>query len=355
MRRIVLTGGGTAGHVSPHLALIPRLLSEGWDIHYIGTKQGIERQLIAPFEAVTYHAISSGKLRRYFDVKNFTDPFRVIAGSAQSLGLIRRLKPDVIFSKGGFVSVPVSYAAWLCGVPLVLHESDYTPGLANRIIAPMAKAVCTSFPETAAMIAKGRGRFTGTPLRAELFTGNAAQACMRFGLCEGKATLLVTGGSLGAQAVNTAVRMALPKLLARFQVLHLCGNGNLDDACDGMPGYHQIEYLSEGMNDAFAIADVVVSRAGSNTLMELLALRKPTLYIPYPRSASRGEQESNARSMEKRGFAGVLLQENMTPETLVAAISDLYEQRQPMVSAMQQVPRDEGLEKVYDIIMQHAK
>ena len=165
MKRIILTGGGTAGHVTPNLAIIPHFLKEGWDVHYIGTQNGIEHTLIGAVEGVTYHPVHSGKLRRYFDLKNFTDPFRVLQGAGEAFALVRRLKPDVLFSKGGFVSVPVVYGAWLNRVPAVLHESDITPGLANRITAPLARTVCTTFPEAAEAMGD-KAVYTGTPLRA---------------------------------------------------------------------------------------------------------------------------------------------------------------------------------------------
>ncbi len=355
MKTILLTGGGTAGHVSPHFALIPKLLQDGWTIHYAGTKDGIERSLIEPLGGVTYHVISSGKLRRYFSVKNFTDPFRVMAGAAQALALVGRLRPSVVFSKGGFVSVPVVAAAGLRGVPVILHESDMTPGLANRMSVRFAKKVCTSFPETAAMIPGGKGEYTGTPLRPELFLGDRSRALTWLSFTDQAPVLLVTGGSLGAQAVNKCLREALPLLLPRFQVVHLCGKGNMDESLSHLKGYRQFEYMKERMADCYAVADVVLSRAGSNTLTELIALRKPALFIPYPRSASRGEQEKNARSMEARGFSRVLLQEDMTPERLACDLMSLYRERAPLIKAMAKVPPDDGTVRVLRLIDEFAK
>ena len=302
-KRIVLTGGGTAGHVTPHLSLIPHLREAGYEIHYIGTEHGIERQMMARFPDITYHAVKSGKLRRYFSVQNFTDPFRVIWGAFQSIGLMRRLKPDVCFSKGGFVSVPVVFGAWLCRVPAVCHESDLTPGLANRICARFATKVAATFPECARALGK-KGVLTGTPLRPELFRGSRAAGLALAGFDGQKPVLLMTGGSLGAQSVNRCLREALPELLTRFDVLHLCGKGNLDESLMGMKGYCQKEFLSDEMPDALAVADVVLSRAGSNTLSELLALHKPMLLVPYPLGASRGDQIENAKSYACRGWRG---------------------------------------------------
>ena len=251
MKKIVLTGGGSAGHVTPHLALLPHLLKEGYEVHYIGTQDGIEHGMVGNLPGVTYHVVKSGKLRRYFDWKNFTDPFRVIAGAFQSAHLMRRLKPDVCFSKGGFVSVPVVVGAWLHGVPVLCHESDLTPGLANKICARFAKKVATTFPECAQALAP-KGVFTGTPLRPELFSGSREKGLSTFGFTDGRPVLMVTGGSSGAQAINAAVRKALPKLLESFQVLHLCGPGNTEEALLGTAGYVQCEYLSQEMAAASA-------------------------------------------------------------------------------------------------------
>ena len=325
-KRIVLTGGGTAGHVTPHLSLIPHLREAGYEIHYIGTENGIERQMMARFPDITYHAVKSGKLRRYFSVQNFTDPFRVIWGAFQSIALMRRLKPDVCFSKGGFVSVPVVFGAWLCRVPAVCHESDLTPGLANRICARFATKVAATFPECARALGK-KGVLTGTPLRPELFRGSRAAGLALAGFDGQKPVLLMTGGSLGAQSVNRCLREALPELLTRFDVLHLCGKGNLDESLMGMKGYCQKEFLSDEMPDALAVADVVLSRAGSNTLSELLALHKPMLLVPYPLGASRGDQIENAKSYARQGLARVLMQEDMTARTLTDALFKLLDER----------------------------
>ena len=354
MKKIILTGGGTAGHVTPNLALIPALRAEGWEIHYIGTENGIERRLIEAVDGVTYHVVKSGKLRRYFDLKNFTDPFRVIAGSFQSAALVRKIRPDIVFSKGGFVSVPVVYGAFLSGVPVLLHESDMTPGLANRISAPFARALCCTFPEAAATAGK-KGRVTGTPLRSELFSGDRETGSKLFSLDNSRPVLMVVGGSSGAQAINKALRAALGTLTECFQVLHLCGKGNLDPELEGTPHYHQYEYLDAEMSHAYACADVLISRAGSNTLCEILALRKPALLIPYPKEASRGDQILNARSFEQRGLARVLMQEDMTPETLAGSIIDTYKNRGPLIDAMERESSSDGVANVMQLIHQYAK
>lgn len=226
MKRIILTGGGTAGHVTPNIALIPKLRELGYDIQYIGSYNGIEKELIEPF-GIPYHGISSGKLRRYFSLQNFTDPFRVIKGFGEARKLIKSLKPDVIFSKGGFVSVPVVLAGKRCKVPVIIHESDMTPGLANKLAIPSAVKVCCNFPETLDALPEGKSVLTGSPIRQELLTGDKDAARKMCGFTDEKPVILVIGGSLGAVAVNEAVRAALPELLKQFQIIHLCGKERL--------------------------------------------------------------------------------------------------------------------------------
>jgi UDP-N-acetylglucosamine--N-acetylmuramyl-(pentapeptide) pyrophosphoryl-undecaprenol N-acetylglucosamine transferase len=353
LKRIVLTGGGTAGHVTPNLALIPSLLSEGWDIHYVGTAEGIERKLIEPIEAVTYHAVSTGKLRRYFDVKNLTDPFRVVAGAAQAFALLRRLRPGLVFAKGGFVSVPVVYGAAALRIPVLLHESDMTPGLANKLALPFSKKLLCTFPE-AAKRAGGKGLHVGTPLRPELFQGSREAGFKLFGFRDERPVLMVMGGSSGAQSINRALRSALPALTGGFQVLHICGAGNLEANLEGTFNYCQREYLTDEMPHAYAMADVMISRAGSNTLSEILALRKPALLIPYPKTASRGDQILNARSFAQRGLSRLLMQEDMTPETLRTSIVDVYKDRGVLIDAMEKEPSANGLKNVLEHIRQYA-
>ena len=345
MKRIVLTGGGTAGHVTPNLALIPRLLKDGWDVHYVGEADSVEQRLTSSIEGVTYHAVSCGKLRRYFDVKNFTDPFKVIKGVGQATALIRKLRPDVVFSKGGFVSVPVVYGAKLNGVPIVCHESDMTPGLANKLTAPFARVLCCTFPE-AAKLAGAKGLYTGTPIRPEILQGDRARGLKRFGFKDGIPVIMVTGGSSGAQAINEAVYGALGRLTECFQVLHLCGPGNFNTAFEGTGNYMQVEYLDEEMADAYACADIIVSRSGANTLCEILAVRKPALLIPYPKGASRGDQIINAQSFVDRGLAHQLLQENLNPDSLYKAIVKLYTERGSLYEAIDREPAGNGLENV---------
>ena len=354
MKKIVLTGGGTAGHVTPNLALIPRLQADGWEIHYIGAANSPEQELIARVPGVTFHSVSVGKLRRYFDPKNFSDPFRVIRGIRQATGVIRRIKPNVVFSKGGFVSVPVVYGAKLNGVPVVTHESDMTPGLANKLCLPFSRVQCCTFPE-AVKYAKGKGVHTGTPIRPEILQGDKLEGCKRFGFNNNRPVLMVVGGSSGAQAINQAVWQSLPQLTENFQVLHLCGKGNLNSVYEGTANYTQREYLNEEMADAYACADILISRAGSNALCEILAARKPALLIPYPKGASRGDQLLNAESFRARGFSHVLQQEDMTPETLVKAVEALYHDRGALYEAMATEPTGNGIDAVLEQIYKYAK
>ena len=267
MKRIVLTGGGTAGHVTPNIALLPKLRALGYDVHYIGSYNGIEKTLMEACN-VPYYGISSGKLRRYFDLKNFSDPFKVLKGFSEAYQLLKKLKPDVVFSKGGFVSVPVVIAAGRLHIPVVIHESDMTPGLANKLSIPSASKVCCNFPETMKHLPKGKAVLSGSPIREELLSGDRAKALKFTGLTGTKPVLLIIGGSLGSVVVNEAVRSILPKLLKKFEIIHLCGKGKLDQSLSAMNGYVQYEYISEELKDLFALSDIVISRAGANSICE---------------------------------------------------------------------------------------
>ena len=354
MKKIVLTGGGTLGHVTPHLSLIPHLQAKGYEIHYIGTEKGMEADKIRSVPGVTYHAVKSGKLRRYFSWQNFTDPFRVIAGMFQSAALMGKIKPDVVFSKGGFVAVPVVFGAWLNRIPVVCHESDLTPGLANKLCKPFAKKIATTFPECAAALG-AKAEMTGTPLRPELFRGSRAKGLSLLHFDGSKPILMMMGGSSGAQAVNKALREALPQLTDKFDVAHICGKGNLDDSLTGTPGYTQVEFLDADLPDALACADLVLSRAGANALCEFQALCKPLLLVPYPKGASRGDQILNAHSLEKRGLCRVLLQENMTADSLTAALNQTWTDREQLIAAVKAAPPADGTQRVLEMIEEVQK
>ena len=349
MKRIILTGGGTAGHVTPNIALLPRLKELGYDIQYIGSYTGIEKELIEPF-GIPYHGISSGKLRRYFSVQNFTDPFRVLKGFREAHKLIRQLKPDVIFSKGGFVSVPVVLAGKRCKVPVIIHESDMTPGLANKIAIPSAAKVCCNFPETLKSLPEGKAVLTGSPIRQELLSGNKIAAMDMCHFTSDKPVILVIGGSLGAVAVNNAVREALPELLKDFQIIHLCGKGKMDESLKDVEGYCQFEYIKNELRNLFALADIVISRAGANAICELLALHKPNLLIPLSANASRGDQILNARSFERQGFSLVLEEEPLTKETLLNAVKTLYENRTTFINSMKNSGQQDSIGTIIKLI-----
>lgn len=354
MKRIILTGGGTAGHVTPNIALLPRLKELGYDIQYIGSYTGIEKELIEPF-GIPYHGISSGKLRRYFSVQNFTDPFRVLKGFREAHKLIRQLKPDVIFSKGGFVSVPVVLAGKRCKVPVIIHESDMTPGLANKIAIPSAAKVCCNFPETLKSLPEGKAVLTGSPIRQELLSGNKIAAMDMCHFTSDKPVILVIGGSLGAVAVNHAVREALPELLKDFQIIHLCGKGKMDESLKDVEGYCQFEYIKNELRNLFALADIVISRAGANAICELLALHKPNLLIPLSANASRGDQILNARSFERQGFSMVLEEEEITETKLLDTIHQLYTDRQKYTEAMAGNGRVDSISKITELIEECAR
>ena len=349
MKRIILTGGGTAGHVTPNIALLPRLKELQYDIHYIGSYNGMEKNLIEK-QNIPYHGISSGKLRRYFSLKNFTDPFRVLKGFSEANKLMKKLKPDVIFSKGGFVSVPVVIAGKRNHVPVIIHESDMTPGLANKISIPSATKVCCNFPETLQSLPADKAVLTGSPIRQELMTGDKDRARAFCGFKDIKPVILIVGGSLGAAAVNDAVRGVLPELLKEFQIIHLCGKGKLDASLTNTEGYVQFEYIQDELKDLFALSDIVISRAGANAICELLALRKPNLLIPLSAKASRGDQILNARSFERQGFSLVIEEEDLTDELLLSSIHKLYENRDEFVQAMNRSSQQNPIETIIGLI-----
>jgi UDP-N-acetylglucosamine--N-acetylmuramyl-(pentapeptide) pyrophosphoryl-undecaprenol N-acetylglucosamine transferase len=321
MKHLVCTGGGSAGHVVPAIPVMAGARERGARVSFIGSRSGLEARLLAA-EHVDYHGIAAGKLRRYLSVENALDVFRVSAGVWQAYRLLGRLAPDVVFSKGGFVSFPVVLAAWLRGLPVVAHESDLSPGLANRLALPFVETLCVTFAETQAPRLRGRRVVTGTPLRTELLEGDAARGRALLQAPEGRPVLLVTGGSLGADAVNRAVRGALEALLEVFVVVHVCGPGK--DSGVRAPGYHPYEFVSSEWGDLLAAADLVVSRAGANSLFELLALGKPNLLIPLSPKVSRGDQVENAEYARARGYSRVLSEEQLTPERLLAEVLQTY-------------------------------
>ena len=349
MRKILLTGGGTAGHVTPNIALLPSLKEANYDIVYMGSYDGIEKKLIADFE-IPYIGISTGKFRRYLDVKNFTDPFRVLKGFSEAKKFLKEYHPDVVFSKGGFVSVPVVRAAAALKIPCIIHESDMTPGLANRLCIPVAKKVCCNFPETLENLPADKAVLTGSPIRSELLQGNKLAGLDMCGFTANKPVLMVIGGSLGAADVNKAVRLALPRLLERFQVVHLCGKDKLDNLLLNTPGYKQFEYVKAELKDLFAMTDIVISRAGANAICELLALKKPNILIPLPASKSRGDQILNAKSFEAQGFSIVIDQDYLTENLLLEKVYELYDNRTKYLEAMEKSNQLDSIQTIMKLI-----
>ena len=354
MKTILLTGGGTAGHVTPNLALIPSLKAAGYDIRYIGSYNGMERKLIEN-AGIPYDGISSGKLRRYFDLKNFTDPFRVLKGYAEALKLMKKYKPDVLFSKGGFVAVPVVLAAKHYHIPTIIHESDMTPGLANKLCIPSAKWVCCNFPETLQYLPPKKAVLTGCPIRKELSEGSREAALKLTGFSADRPVLMVMGGSLGAVAINNAIRENLDELLKQFQIIHLCGRGHYDTSLDGKNGYKQFEYAKKELTHLFAATDLIISRAGANAICELLALKKPNILIPLPASQSRGDQLLNAASFEKSGYSYVLQEEELTSNTLLKAVQYVYDEREEYIQTLKESKLNRAIPIIMDLITKYSK
>ena len=353
MKRIVFTGGGTAGHVTPNLAILEQMDRKEWEVHYVGTADGMERGLIEGRPGITYHAVSSGKLRRYFDWKNFTDPFRVLKGAGQAHSLMRKIRPAVVFSKGGFVTVPVVAGAWLARVPVILHESDITPGLANKLAMPFASMVCTSFPETAEHMHNKKVLHTGSPVRRSLLTGDRKKGLALSHLTGKKPVLMIMGGSTGAQAVNEAVDAALDEILAHFDIIHIRGKENLKPQLT-QKGYKQYDYVTDDLMHLMAASDIVLSRAGANAIFEFLALKRPMLLIPYPLGASRGDQILNAKSFAKQGYAEMLMQEDVTTDRLVTSLRQIYRNRRGYIANMKKAGDRDTVGRIVEAIEEAA-
>lgn len=348
IKKIVLTGGGTAGHVTPNIALLPVLKEHGFEISYIGSYEGIEKELIEK-ENIKYYGISSGKLRRYIDVKNITDIGRVLKGIEDARRVLRKEKPNVIFSKGGFVTVPVAIASSMLRIPLIIHESDLTIGLANKIAMKFAKKICCTFPETLKHLPENVGVLTGTPIRQELFEGNKTKGEELCGFLENKPSILIMGGSQGSKIINDVIRNSLDELLAEFNIVHICGKGNVQPNIneDGKKqGYKQFEYVGEELKDLLAMSDMMISRAGANAISEFLALRKPQLLIPLSKNASRGDQILNANSFKKQNYSIVLQEEDLNKESLLSEINNLYNNKDYFIKSMQNSNLNNAIEQI---------
>ena len=349
MKKIVMTGGGTAGHVTPNIALFPRLKELGYEIHYIGSYTGIEKSLIEA-QGIPYYGISSGKLRRYFDPKNFSDPAKVVKGYFQAKKLLKKIKPDIVFSKGGFVSVPVVLAAKHSHIPAIIHESDLTPGLANKLAIPSASKVCCNFPETLKHLPEGKAVLSGSPIRAELLNGSREKALTFTGLDGSKPVLLIVGGSTGSKFINETVRRLLPNLMKTYDIIHLCGKGNIDPTLNHCDGYRQYEYINQELPDLLSLAEIVISRAGANAICELLALKKPNILIPLSAAASRGDQILNAQSFEKQGFSYVLDEDTLTDAQLLTAVTTVAEKKNQYIEAMNHSQQLDPIKTITDLI-----
>ena len=318
MSVLILTGGGTAGHVTPSLALLPELRKRFDKIVYVGSKNGIEKEL-AKKEGLTFYYVPTAKLERKFTLKNTLVPAKLLFAISESKKLLKNIRPSAVFSKGGYVSLPVVIASKKLGIPVISHESDMTVGLANKIGAKYSKLFLTSFDTTTSNCKKTV--FTGSPIRQSLFVNyDKKQILKKYGLSGRKKILLVFGGSSGSQSINEITKKCLYKLINRYDVIHICGKGKGETERE--KGYIKIPY-AEDIGELFYIADLVVSRAGANSLFELTALKKPTLAIPLPKGNSRGDQIDNAEYFKKRKMIDVLLEENMNESTFFNAITKL--------------------------------
>lgn len=348
-----MTGGGTAGHVIPNLALIPELKKSGYEIIYIGSIEGIEKKLIEK-NNIKYYGIQTGKLRRYFDIKNFKDPFKVFKGITEASRIIKNEKPDVIFSKGGFVSVPVVIGGKLNSIPVIAHESDITPGLANKIAQPFCKKICLTFPEALSSINKEKGIVTGTPIRKELREGSRILGKKLCNFPEGKKVLMVIGGSQGSVIINNVIRGNIKDLLETYNVIHVCGKGNIDSKLTNLKGYKQFEYVDEELPHLMNYADFFVSRAGANTIFELLYLNKPNILIPLSKKVSRGDQILNAESFKNQGFSSVIEEESFNYNELLKNLNELMQKESYYISNMKKSSMSNGVENVIKIIKQFS-
>lgn len=355
-RTIILTGGGTAGHVSLNQALIPEITAMDYNVEYIGSKNGIEKELIGDSHPeIHYHAIASGKLRRYFSMKNFSDPFRVGAGLVQALNIIRKKKPAAIFSKGGFVSVPVAMAGKMMRIPVIIHESDVTPGLANKIAMPFADHIFTVFKETMQYVPKEKSTCTGSVIRSELMEGSAAKGKEICRFDNDLPVMMVMGGSQGSEVINTAIRSNLDHLMQTFNIIHLCGKGNVDEKLQGLEQYRQFEYVTHELPHLLHMTDFVVSRAGSNSIFEFLALKKPMLLIPLSRQKSRGDQILNAELFRKNGFAIVLEEEEASPENFSKALDQLQTDEEVLIENMTNAEPPKTAYEMAKLVVAHTK
>lgn len=304
MKKIVITGGGTGGHAIPCLA-VGEALKNDYEIHFIGSKTGIEKELVKKYPYIIYHEITTCKLIRSLTLKNFTIPFKLFKGFNESKKLLKEILPDVVFSKGGYVSIPVVFASSSLKIPVISHESDLSLGLANRLNLKKSKYMCCSFSTTALKL-KNKGIYTGSPIRKQIFKGDKYKIINKYSL-DDKPNILILGGSLGSKNLNNIIRNNLSKLCKKYNVFHICGKNNIEYST--FKNYFQFEFV-DNIQDFYDAADIVISRAGSNVIFELLALHKPMILIPLEKN-SRGDQIENAKYFENKGFAKMLMESNI--------------------------------------------
>lgn len=348
-KRIIMTGGGSAGHVTPNLALIPKLRELGYEVQYIGTTDGIEKRIIEE-NKIQYFSIASGKLRRYFDIKNFTDPFKVVKGIYQAYEIIKRQKPNVVFSKGGFVAVPVVLGAYLNKVPVISHESDITPGLANKLTSPYCTKTCVTFPESLKKLNTKKAVLTGTPIRNELFEGSRIKGLKICSFTSEKPVLFIMGGSLGAKAINEIIRNNINRLLQDYNIIHICGKGNVAESLKNKENYRQFDYVNEELTHLLAASDLIVSRAGANSIFEFLALKKPNLLIPLSAKSSRGDQILNAASFEKSGYSVVIREEELNGSVFFEKLEGLFKNRECYIERMSRSSLTNAVDTIVKVI-----
>jgi len=329
MKIIVLTGGGTAGHIMPNLALLPELQKEFDKIYYLGAKNSMEEKIILEYKNIEFISIPTTKLIRKLTLKNLLIPFKLINSINKTKKILKQIKPDVIFCKGGFVSVPVAIAGKQCKIPVVSHESDLSMGLANKIILKFANKVCTSFEDTAKI--SNKCICTGTPIRQQIFNGNKQNILSKFKPDINKPTILFFGGSLGSKKINTLVENSIDELIKKYNVLHIIGKGNKNNITK--PNYYAVEFAGS-IENFFASADIVICRGGANSLFELLALKKPMLIIPLSKAESRGDQLENAEYFKNHYHAEVLQESEATTTTLLNKLNNINLNRHKIVSLM---------------------
>ena len=340
MSTIVVTGGGTAGHIMPHIVLKPHLDKHFGKVVYIGSKNGMEKDIVKKHGGFEFYEIETVKLDRSKILKNLLIPFKFFKGKKQAKKILKQVRPAIVFSKGGYVALPVVSAAKSLKIPIVAHESDLSMGLANRLSKNKCSCICTTFEQTAKHIGK-KGVYTGSPISIKINNIQKPDT--------NKPILLVTGGSLGSRAINQVVWNSINELCKTFYVIHQVGKDNLNPNIKNAD-YKQIEFAGD-LASLIKQADIVVSRAGSNTIFELATYHKPMLLIPLPKGASRGDQMDNAKYFESLGYARVLLQENLNTQSLVTELNTLLTNKQKYISTLKNANLPNGTEKILNMIL----